>query len=427
MAAWNCFIHLDNRILRCHCVLGQVSSGIPGGTPLKRNGVTATPPIPMLRADANLNKASPNYFENPLGFFFGNGRCMFCPGSGTKQPQSCVRREGEMNKRKLGSFALCTMLFGLWLPAEAQQQTKKVPLVGVLSGRGAPTPTTPDPNADAFRQGLLELGYVEGKNIAIEYRFAEGKADHLSGLAMELVRLKVDAIFTAGTPATFAARNATKTIPIVFTSVGDPVGVGLVTSLARPGGNVTGLSILAPELGGKGLELLKETAPKVSRVAVLWNADNPSLTHSFREAEVAARAMRLQLQSLEVRGPNGIEPAFRAAKKERAGALIVLRDLVTIGQQKRIVELALKNRLPTMYNGRDFVEAGGLMSYAPSYVDLYRRAATYVDKILKGTKPADLPVEQPVKFEFIINLKTAKQIGLTIPPNVLARADKVFK
>ena len=314
----------------------------------------------------------------------------------------------------------CAILLALSLPAQAQQPGK-VSRIGYLSSRSASIRTEP------FRQGLRELGYVEGKNIVIEYRDAEGKIERYSDLASDLVNLKVDVIFTVGTPATLAAKNATKTIPIVFTSVGDPVGIGLVASLARPGGNITGLSTLAPDLSGKALEMLKETVPKLSRVAVIWNPDNPGKTSSLKETEVAARALRLQLQSLEVRGPNDVEPAFQATRRERAGALIVLRDVVVSSQTKRIVELTLKNRLPAIYNDRDFVDAGGLMSYGPNINDLFHRAGTYVGKILKGTKPGDLPVEQPAKFEFVINLKTAKQIGLTISPNVLALADKIIR
>ena len=305
---------------------------------------------------------------------------------------------------------------------EAQQASGKIPRIGYLAaGLGAATRTA------TFKQGLRDLGYVEGKNIIIEYRNAEGKIERYSDLVADLVGLKVDVIFTSSTPGALAAKNATKTIPIVFTNVGDPVANGLVASLARPGGNITGFSTLAPELSGKGLELLKETIPKLSRVAVVWNPDNPGKTSSFKETEVAAQALRLRLQSLEVRGPNDVEPAFQAAKKERAGALIVLRDVVVSSQITRILELALKNQMPAIYGDRGFVDAGGLMSYGPNIDDLFRRAATYVDKILKGTKPADLPIERPSKFELVINLKTAKQIGLTIPPNLLARADRVIK
>ena len=314
------------------------------------------------------------------------------------------------------------MLFALCSFAEAQQPAK-APRIGYVTSFGAPAGR----GVSAFLQGLRDLGYVEGKNIIIEYRNAEGKIERYSDLVADLVGLKVDVIFTSSTPGALAAKNATKTIPIVFTNVGDPVANGLVASLARPGGNITGLSTLAPELSGKGLELLKETIPTLSRVAVVWNPDNPGKTSSFKETEVAAQALRLQLQSLEVRGPNDVEPAFQAAKKERAGALIVLRDVVVSSQITRILELALKNHMPAIYGDRGFVDAGGLMSYGPNIDDLFRRAATYVDKILKGTKPADLPIERPSKFELVINLKTAKQIGLTIPPNLLARADKVIK
>jgi len=325
-------------------------------------------------------------------------------------------------KKKIIFLLVAALILVSFQFGEAQQASGKIPRIGYLAaGLGAATRT------ETFKQGLRDLGYVEGKNIIIEYRNAEGKIERYSDLVADLVGLKVDVIFTSSTPGALAAKNATKTIPIVFTNVGDPVANGLVASLARPGGNITGLSTLAPELSGKGLELLKETIPKLSRVAVVWNPDNPGKTSSFKETEVAARALRLQLQSLEVRGPNDVEPAFQAAKKDRAGALIVLRDVVVSSQIRRILELALKNQMPAIYGDRGFVDAGGLMSYGPNIDDLFRRAATYIDKILKGTKPADLPIERPSKFELVINLKTAKQIGLTIPPNVLARADKVLR
>ena len=301
------------------------------------------------------------------------------------------------------------------------QQAKKVPRIGVLSP-GFPGPS---PLLDAFRQGLRELGYVEGQNIAIEYRFAEAKPEPLHDLAAELVRLKVDVILTINTPASHAAKNATKTIPIVFTYVADPAG--LVASLARPGGNVTGLTTIATDLSGKRLEMLKETVPKTRRVAVLLNPANPIPMLIFKETDVAARALGLQLQSLEVRGADELPNAFEVATKKRAGALLVIEDLVLSSHRTRIVDLAVKSRLPTASQYREFAEAGGLLSYGANLPDSFRRAAYYVDKILKGTKPADLPVEQPTKFELVINLKTAKQIGLTIPPNVLARADKVIK
>ncbi|MBI2367537.1 MAG: ABC transporter substrate-binding protein, partial [Deltaproteobacteria bacterium] len=273
---------------------------------------------------------------------------------------------------------------------------------------------------------LRELGYVEGKNIFIEYRYAEGKLERLPDLAAELVRLKVDVIVATG-PAILAAKKASPTIPIVFAAAGDPVGSGLVSSLARPGGNITGLSSIAQDLDGKRLELVKEAFPKIARVAFLWepggSRGNPALT----DMEAAAKALGLKLQSLEVRGLDDFESAFARAKKEGAQALITTPTGVINTQQRRVLDFAAKNRLPAMYPTSEFVEAGGLMSYGPNYTDLFRRAADFVDKILKGTKPADIPVEQPMKFEFIVNLKAAKQIGVTIPPNVLVRADRVIR
>jgi putative ABC transport system substrate-binding protein len=305
---------------------------------------------------------------------------------------------------------------------QAQQPTK-IPRIGYLSGS---SPSTSPARRKAFQQGLRELGYVEGKNIIIEWRFAEEKFDRLPALAAELVRLKVDAIFAQSTASVQAAKKATATVPIVSVS-GDPVGLGLVASLARPGGNVTGLANFTSELAGKRLELLKEVVPRVSRVAVLWNPDALSSTLRMRETEAAAPSLGVKLQPVEVREPNDFEHAFAALKKARADALFPLRSPLISSQVKRIVELAAKNGVPGMYDASEFAEAGGLMSYGSILADLDRRATTYVDKILKGAKPADLPVEQPKKFEFIINLKAAKQIGLTIPPNVLARADKVIK
>ena len=307
--------------------------------------------------------------------------------------------------------------------AEAQQ-SKKVPRIGVL---WLYSPAIASPFAEAFRQGLRELGYVEGKSIVIEYRHAEGKYDRLPSLAAELVRLNVDIIVTASTPAAQAGQQATRSIPIVMTNVSDPVESGLVSSLARPGGNVTGLSLMHPDLSGKRLELLKEIIPKVSRVAVLSNSSNPIIPPLLRETEAAARALGVQLQVVEVRGPTEFDSAFSAMTRDRAGALVVLPDGIFQNERRRIAAFAAKGRLPAMYAWREAVDAGGLMAYGVSITDLDRRAATYVDKILKGRKPADLPVEQPKKFEFIINLKAAKQIGLTIPPNVLARADKVIR
>jgi len=325
-------------------------------------------------------------------------------------------------ERKIVIWLLATVLLTTLSPAEAQQP-KKIPRIGYLS---ATSPSAEPARTDAFRQGLRELGYIEGQNIVIEWRSAEGKLDRLPDLADELVRLKVDVIFVRSTAAVQTAKNATTTVPIVSVS-GDPVGLGLVTSLARPGGNITGLANLTPELAGKRLELLKEVIPQVSRVAVLWYPDTPSAAFRVRETEAASPSLGIKLQLVEVREANDFELAFSAMKKERAGALVPLRGTLIVNHLKRIAELAAKNRLPAMYDDREFTEAGGLMSYGTMLADLDRRAATYIDKILKGAKPADLPVEQPKKFEFIVNLKAAKLIGLTISPNVLARADKVIR
>jgi len=283
------------------------------------------------------------------------------------------------------------------------------------------------PYIEAFRQGLREHGYVEGKTIVIEYRDAEGKPERLPALASDLVRLKVNGIVVGGSEATLAAKNATTVIPIIMASASDPVGTGLVASLARPGGNITGLSSFGPESSGKRLELLKEVVPGLSRVAAIAYDANPAYKLQLKEVEDAAQALKLQLQVLEVREPSDFDGAFGAAKKGRAGAVNTLTSAFLTAHRKRLVDSAEKSRLPVIYANNTFVEAGGLMSYGPSIVDNYRRAATYVDKILKGAKPGDLPVEQPTKFEFVINLKTAKQIGLTIPPEVLARADRVIK
>jgi putative ABC transport system substrate-binding protein len=279
---------------------------------------------------------------------------------------------------------------------------------------------------EAFRQGLRELGYVEGQNIAIESRWTEGKDDRLPALAADLVRSKVDVIVAETGAATRAAQQATRTIPIVMSLVNDPVGSGLVASLARPGGNVTGLTIMSPDLVGKQLELLKEVVPKVSRVALLRHPDNPASAAQLREAEAAAQALGVRLQTLEARSPQEIDGAFAAMTRERAGALLVIPDTLFWSQRRQIAELAVKRRLPSMRMGEAYAEAGGLMSYGPSYLDLERRAATFVDKILKGANPADLPVAQPTKFELVINLKTAKAIGLTIPQPLLQRADQII-
>jgi ABC-type uncharacterized transport system substrate-binding protein len=324
---------------------------------------------------------------------------------------------------KMFYLALCAMLFAPCFFAAAQQP-KKVPHMGFLS---APSPSAVSARAEAFRQGLRDLGHVEGKDIAIEYRYAEGKVDRFPALAAELVSLKVDVIVTGTSAGTRSAKEATATIPIVMAQDGDPVGNGFVASLARPGGNITGLSSLAPEISGKRLELLKEIGPKFSRVAVFGNSTSPGTAQSLKESELAAGALGVQLQYVDVRSPKDVEIAFPAAIKGRADAVLVLASPVFNIQRKHIIDLAVKSRLPMMYYAPEWVQDGGLMSYGVNYTDLYRRAATYVDKILKGTKPADLPVEQPKKFEFIINLSAAKQIGLTIAPNVLARADKVIR
>jgi putative ABC transport system substrate-binding protein len=313
----------------------------------------------------------------------------------------------------------------LAVPRAAQGQTPaKVPRIGFLSVLSL----TDNPHdLEAFQQGLRELGYVEGQNIAIEYRFAEGRPERLPALAAELVRLKVDVIVTAAPAAPEAAQRATNTIPIVFAVVGDPVAVGLVASVARPGGNITGLSSMAPEVVGKQLELLKEVAPKISRMAVLQNPSNQAHPPTLRQAEGAARALGVQLHIVQAGSPAEIEAAFATMSSQRAGGVLVLRDSFFLAQRAQIAALAAKDRLPSVYGLKEQAEAGGLMAYGASTPPMYRRAATYVDKILKGAKPADLPVEQPTKFELVINLKTAKALGLTIPQSLLQRADEVIQ
>jgi len=330
-----------------------------------------------------------------------------------------------MKRAGWSSILVATVLLTVAAVAKAQQ-TNKVYRIGYLSG--SRLSTTSNRN-EAFRQGLRELGYVEGKSIVIEWRYAEGKFDRLPALAAELVRLKVEIIVTGGGATTRAAKEATNTIPIVMAQDFDPVGNGFVASLARPGGNITGLSTLAPEISGKQLELLKEIVPKLSRVAVFGTSSaQPGSALLLREVEVVAKAFGVKLQYLDVLSAKDIATAFQAASKERAEAVLMMaRGTAVVGAQTQVAELAVKSRLPVIYSGGAFVEAGGLVSYGVNLNDLDRRAATYVDKILKGAKPADLPVEQPKKFEFVINLKAAKQIGLTIPPNVLVRADKVIK
>jgi putative ABC transport system substrate-binding protein len=315
------------------------------------------------------------------------------------------------------------MLLALSIPTEAQQPTK-IPRIGYLI---VAFPSTSPARTEAFRQGLRELGYVEGKNIVIEYRYAEGKRDRLAALAAELARLKVDVIVSGGPQTTRSAKQATVTIPIVMAADSDPVGNGFVASLAHPGSNITGLATLTPEISGKRLQLLKETFPKLSRLTVLGTSTEPGNALSLRETELAAGAFGVQIQYLEVPDPKDIGTAFHAASKERADAILLLPGTVLNSRRTQILDLAVKTRLPAIYYAAEWVEDGGLMSYGVSFTDLFRRAATYVDKILKGRKPADLPVEQPTKFELVINLKTAKQIGLTIPPDVLALADKVLR
>jgi putative ABC transport system substrate-binding protein len=313
-----------------------------------------------------------------------------------------------------------------FVPIAEAQQPGKIPRVGYVSAGG--DPDNPGSPVEAFRQGLRDLGYIEEKNILVEFRYGEGKRDRVLSLVAELVQLKVDVLVVTSLTSIQAAKQATKTIPIVMVTVQDPVETGIVDSLARPGGNITGLTTLSRELSGKRLELLKEVVPRMSRAGVLWDANAPGTIIGFKEYEAAARVLKIQLQSLEVRGPNpDLAAAFQAAAKGRASALITIRNPVLRRYTKRITELAIKNRLPSMHEGSESVEEGGLVSYAANQADQYRRAAYFVDKILKGAKPADLPVEQPTKFELVINLKSAKQIGLTIPPNVLARADKVIK
>ena len=328
-----------------------------------------------------------------------------------------------MNRRTFLS-ALTGSLLAAPLAAGAQQ-VGKVSRIGYLSAGS----DTANPRVrEAFRQGLRELGWVEGQNIIIEYRWAEGRFDRLPDLAAELVRLKVDVLVAAPTPAALAAKNATGTIPIVGMSLTDPIGLGLVASLARPGGNVTGVSYsVGAEIFGKDLELLKEVVPRVRRVAVLSNPASPARPLTISNVKDAARSLGLQLQLLEARGPRDFDGAFAAMAKERVGALLVVTDPAFIPHRARLVDLAVKNRLPSIFTQREDAEAGGLMSYGPRLSDLHRRGATYVDKILKGAKPADLPVEEPTKFELVINLKTAKALGLTIPPSLLQRADQVIE
>jgi putative ABC transport system substrate-binding protein len=330
---------------------------------------------------------------------------------------------GKLINRTIVVYFFATLIV-LWVHLAEAQQPTKISRIGYLSGSFSST--SPD-RRKAFRQGLRELGYMEGKNIVIEWRNADGKFDRLPALAAELVRLKVDIIVTAGPQATRPAKQATSTIPIVMAQDPDPVGNRFVASLARPGGNITGLSSLALELSGKQLELMKEIVPRLSHVAVFGTSTNSGNAQTLREVELAAKAFGVKFQYLDVLSPKDIETAFRAASRGSADAVLLLAGPVFVLQRAQLVDLAAKSRLPAMYPQTEYTEAGGLIYYGTNTPDLFRRAATYVDKILKGAKPADLPVEQPTKFEFVINLNAAKQIGLTIPPNVLVRADRVIK
>jgi len=330
--------------------------------------------------------------------------------------------------RRAFLIAVASPILAAPLAAEGQQTTK-VSRVGYLSSLSRADPTYATLRT-ALLQGLREHGYVEGRTITIEWRFAEGSQSRLPTLAAELVRLRVDLLFAEATPAALAAKQATITIPIVFSPIADPIGSGLVATLARPGGNITGLTFMASELGGKRLELLKETVPGMTRVGVLLHPGNPSeatLNSMLAETEAAARASGVQLQRLQAQGPNDLDRAFAAMSRERVEGLILLPSAMFSSERRRIADLAARRRLPTMFFFMEFVEAGGLVSYGPSFMELWQRAATYVDKILKGAKPGDLPVEQPTKFELVINLKTAKALGLTIPQSLLIRADQLIE
>jgi putative ABC transport system substrate-binding protein len=334
------------------------------------------------------------------------------------------RKSAIQNPKWVGLALVIALTFALGGAVAQAQQPAGIPRIGILNpSSGSVFPA----RVEAFRQRLRQLGYVEGKNILNEYRYAEGKNERLPDLVAELVRLKVDIIVTTGPGATLAAKKASGTIPIVFAGASDPVGTGIVSSLARPGGNITGLSLMVPDLDGKRLELLKEAFPKVARVAFLWRSGGPRGNLPLTDMEAAAKALGLKLLSLEVRSLDDFEGAFARAKREGAQALITTTGALINTQQRRVLDFAAKNRLPAIYHYSEFVEAGGLMSYGPDNTDVWRRAADFVDKILKGAKPADLPVQQATKFELIINLKAAKQIGLTIPPSVLARVDRVIK
>jgi putative ABC transport system substrate-binding protein len=334
------------------------------------------------------------------------------------------KRTGTKQTIKQTLACLLLTVFLPTLPSAEAQQSVKAPRVGLLL-QG--TSTSLMTRLEAFQQGLRERGYVEGKNIALEQRFDDDREERLPALAADLVRLRVDIIVAAATPAVKAAKQATAAIPIIIVHSADPVALGLVNSLARPGGNVTGLSSASPDYSGKQLELLKETVPKLSRIAILWNAANPGTAIAFREMQAAIRVLKLAFQSLEVRRSEDLAPAFKDIPKQRGIGLVTLLDPLVVSQRARIVELASESRLPAIYPIKEFVEVGGLMAYGADLTDSYRRAAIFTDKILKGTKPAELPFEYPTKFTFAVNLKTAKQIGVSIAPEILARADRVIK
>jgi ABC-type uncharacterized transport system substrate-binding protein len=334
-----------------------------------------------------------------------------------------VNRKAKTRNLKLRALALGGLLLAVCLPAQAQQPTK-VWKVGVLVSTSRAQNASRE---DSLWQGLRQLGYVEGKNVTLEYRYADGQLDRLPELAAELVGLKVDAIVVSGTRAAVAAKQATRTIPIVLSGVGDPVQAGLISSLSHPGSNVTGVSRLSPDFIGRRVELIKEVVPKTSHMAALSNPDNPAHAANLRQIDIVARALAIELEPVTARNPNEFESAFAAATKERADALLLMPDALFHTYPSKIVELAAKNRLPATYDRSDFVEAGGLMSFAVDIADLSRRAANYVDKILKGANPANLPVDEPVRYDLVINLKAAHDLGLPIPPNVLGRADRVIR
>jgi len=344
--------------------------------------------------------------------------------SDKQKSKTCGERSRTIQNRNwLRIFAIVGALTECGARAEAQQPGG-IPRIGVLAPLSV---SSFSGRLEGLRKRLRELGYVEGKNIVIEYRYADGKLERLPDLAAELVQLKVDVIVTSSPSATLAVKKASATIPIVIASANDPVGTGLVSSLARPGGNITGLSLMVPDLDGKRLELLKEAFPKVARVAFLWNPSGARGNLVLTDMEAAAKALGLKLQSLEVRSLDDFERVFAGAKREGAQALITITGALITNQQRQVLDFAAKNRLPAMYPNSEFVEAGGLMSYGPDNTDLWRRAATYVDKILKGAKPADLPVEQPTKFELVINLKTAKSLGISIPKSVRQQASHIIE